>query len=50
MEQDVLDKYNVEVLARTDEVKESFYLISPERRIKNPAVTAITEAARTNLF
>ncbi|MDJ0833965.1 MAG: transcriptional activator NhaR [Gammaproteobacteria bacterium] len=50
MEKDVLEKYNVEVIARTDEVKESFYLISPERRIKNPAVTAITEAARSNLF
>lgn len=50
MEKDVLDKYGVKVIGRTDDVKENFYVISPERRIKNPAVTAITEAARTQLF
>ncbi len=49
-ESDLIDKYGVEIIARTDEVKESFYLISPERRIKNPAITAITQSARTNLF
>jgi LysR family transcriptional regulator, transcriptional activator of nhaA len=50
MEKDVLDKYGVEVIGRTDEVKENFYLISPERKIKNPAITVMTEAARRNLF
>ena len=50
MEKDVLEKYGVRVIGRTDEVQENFYLISPERRIRNPAVTAITEAARENLF
>lgn len=50
VEQDVLDKYGVEVIGRTQEIKEHFYLISPERRIKHPAVTAITESARTELF
>lgn len=50
MKQDVIDKYGVEVIGETDEVKEEFYIISPERRIKNPAITAITEAARTKLF
>jgi LysR family transcriptional activator of nhaA len=50
VEQDVVSKYGVEVIGRTDEVKERFYVISPERRIKHPAVTAITEAARTQLF
>jgi LysR family transcriptional activator of nhaA len=50
MEKDVLDKYGVKVIGRTDEVKEHFYVISPERRIKNPAVTVITEAARSKLF
>ncbi len=50
MEQDVLSKYGVEVIGRTDEVTESYYLISPERRIKNPAITEITRFARTNLF
>jgi LysR family transcriptional activator of nhaA len=50
VEQDVLTKYGVEVIGRCDEVKERYYLISPERHIKHPAVTAITEAARTELF
>ncbi|HPE79048.1 MAG: transcriptional activator NhaR [Chromatiaceae bacterium] len=50
VEQDVLNKYGVEVIGRTLEIREHFYLISPERRIKHPAVTAITESARTELF
>lgn len=50
VEQDVLDKYGVAVIGRTEEINERFYVISPERRIKHPAVTAITESARTELF
>ena len=50
VEQDVVEKYGVEVIGRTDEVSERFYVISPERRIKHPAVTAITETARRQLF
>lgn len=50
VEQDVLEKYGVKVIARVDDVRERFYAISTERRIKHPAVSAITEAARTKLF
>jgi LysR family transcriptional activator of nhaA len=50
VEQDVLEKYGVAVIGRTDEIKERFYAITVERRIKHPAVSAITEAARTQLF
>ena len=50
MEEDVLAKYAVEVVGRTDEVTERFYAISAERRIKHPAVSVITEAARNGLF
>jgi len=50
VEADVLAKYSVEVIGRSDEVKERFYAISAERRIKHPAVSVITEAARTGLF
>jgi LysR family transcriptional activator of nhaA len=50
VEDDVLEKYGVAVLGRTKDIRERFYVISPERRIKHPAVTAITEAARTRLF
>jgi len=50
VEQDVVDKYGVRIIGRTREITESFYIISAERRIKNPAVSVITEAARTKLF
>lgn len=50
VEQDVLDKYGVEVIGRTEEISEHFYAISAERRIKHPAVSAITESARSELF
>lgn len=50
VEEDVIAKYGVQVIGRTDAVRERFYAISAERRIKHPAVAAITEAARTDLF
>jgi LysR family transcriptional activator of nhaA len=50
VEQDVLDKYGVTVIGRAKELTERFYLISAERRIKHPAVSTITEAARSALF
>jgi LysR family transcriptional activator of nhaA len=50
VEQDVIDKYSVKVLGRSDEVTESFYVISPERHIKHPAINTITQAAKSDLF
>ena len=50
VEDDVLARYGVELIGRTDEVRERFYAISAERRIKHPAVAAITAAARDALF
>jgi len=50
VEQDVLEKYGVVVIGRTQEITERFFLISAERRIKHPAVSEITEAARNKLF
>ena len=50
VDQDVLDKYGVAVIGRTREITERYYVISAERRIKHPAVSAITEAARSELF
>lgn len=50
LEADVTSKYGVEVIARSDEIRERFYAISSERRIKHPAVAAITAAARQDLF
>lgn len=50
VEEDVLQKYGVQVIGRTEEIKERFFVISAERRIKNPALTMITKAARNQLF
>ncbi|MCG7895676.1 MAG: transcriptional activator NhaR [Candidatus Thiodiazotropha taylori] len=50
VEQDVIDKYRVEVVGRSDEITESFYVISPERHIKHPAINTITQTAKADLF
>jgi LysR family transcriptional activator of nhaA len=50
VEHDVMEKYGVEVIGRTDEITESYYAISAERRLKNPAVSLITETARKQIF
>ena len=43
-------QYGVELVGRVDEVRERFYAISVERRIKHPAVVAVIEAARQKLL
>ncbi len=50
VEAEVMAQSEVRVLGRTDEVKERYYAISIERRLKHPAVLAITHAAREELF
>ena len=50
VEKQVKSKYNVDVVGRTDAVRERFYAISFERIIKHPAVTAISDAAHQSLF
>jgi len=42
--------HGVQGVGRTDEVREEFYAITVERRIKNPAVAAIAEAARQGIL
>ena len=42
--------HRVKVLGRTDAVRNRFYAISVERRLKHPAVVAICETARRELF
>ena len=37
-------------IGRIEQVRERFYAISVERRLKHPAVVAISEAAREKLF
>lgn len=50
VEAEVMAQYGVEVIGRSDEVKERFYALSAERRLKHPAVVAISDAARQDLF
>ena len=50
IESEIRRQYRMSVVGRTDEIVESFYAISPERRLKHPATAAISEAARTELF
>lgn len=46
----VYQQYGAAVVGRTDQVVERFYAITVERRIKNPAVAAISQYAKHNLF
>jgi LysR family transcriptional activator of nhaA len=50
IESEVRRQYGVAVVGRIEAVKERFYAISVERRLKHPAVVAICEAARQQLF
>lgn len=50
IEDAVRRQYEVVLIGRIPEVKERFYAISPERRLRNPAVVLITERAREKLF
>ena len=50
VEADVARQYNVERITVLQGVREEYYAISVERRIRNPAVAAITGAARKRLF
>jgi LysR family transcriptional activator of nhaA len=43
-------QYGARLLGRVDDLKERFYAFSTERRIKHPAVAAICQAARNEIF
>ena len=50
MEQEVAEQYSLKPLGRIEEITERFYAISVERRLKHPAVVAISDAAKEHLF
>lgn len=50
IEREVVRQLEVEVIGRTPRVRERFYAISTERRLRHPAVVAISEAARQEVF
>ena len=50
MEKEICRQYRVQVVGRLDSVKQRFYAITVERRLKHPAVLAIVEAARQEIL
>jgi LysR family transcriptional activator of nhaA len=50
IESEVMRGHSVAVIGRTSAVRERYYAISVERRLKHAAVAAITNAARTEVF
>jgi LysR family transcriptional activator of nhaA len=49
LEKEVMRQFGVTVVGRLDQVRERYYAISVERRLKHPAVIAISEAANEML-
>jgi LysR family transcriptional regulator, transcriptional activator of nhaA len=50
IEREVCEQYNVHCVGHIAEVRERFYAISVERRLKHPAVLEISKAAKVELF
>jgi LysR family transcriptional activator of nhaA len=50
IEAEIHEQYGVQVVGRIKTVRERFYAISVERKLKHPAVVAISETARQELF
>jgi LysR family transcriptional activator of nhaA len=48
--EDVTRVYGVRLVGRAEAVRERYYVISAERRLKHPGVLAMTNAARDELF
>jgi len=50
IEAEVRQHYRVRIVGRSEAVRQQFYAISVERKIRHPAVAAVCEAARKDLF
>jgi LysR family transcriptional regulator, transcriptional activator of nhaA len=50
VERDVLRRYKVQIVGRAKHLRQRFYAISVERKLKHPAVVAICETARKDIF
>ncbi len=49
VEEPLLRAFRLRAVGRTEEVRARVYAVSPERRIKHPAVAAICDTARSGL-
>jgi len=50
IEAQICRMYRMAVIGQTDEIKERYYAISPERRLSHPSIILITDTARSDLF
>jgi len=50
VQEEITKKYGVRALGELDRVRERFYAISPERKIKHPAVARIVAHAKGEIF
>lgn len=50
MEDALVERGELELIGRTDDVRQSYYAITVDRRLSHPAVVAIAENARNDLF
>lgn len=50
IETDVCQQYQLSRIGRVDSIRERFYLITTDRKLRHPAVATIAEIARTKLF
>ena len=50
IEKEIRQRYRVQLVGRTKEIRQRFYAISVERKIRHPAVLAICEVARKHIF
>lgn len=50
IEAEVSRQFEVQVVGRTNELKQSYYAISVERRLRHPAVVAVAESARKDIL
>jgi LysR family transcriptional regulator, transcriptional activator of nhaA len=50
VDSEVCTSFQVKIIGKVEAIRERFYAISAERRLKNPAVVAICQTARKELF
>ena len=50
IEKELRQRYGLQLVGRATDIRQRFFAISVERKIKNPAVAAICEVARTKIF
>ncbi len=50
VEKEITSRYRVQVVGRAKDLRQRFYAISVERKIRHPAVSLICDAARTRVF